>query len=87
MRRKQYMEIKQHATKKPMGQRGNQKGNLKKYLETNGNENASIHNLWDATKQKRFLEGSYRPSSKKKKNLKSTTLPMWKHIKYIILQF
>ena len=29
MRKTYYMETKQHATKKPMGQRGNQGGNLK----------------------------------------------------------
>ena len=43
------METQQHATKKPMVQRGNQKGN-KKYLETNDNEDTTIQNLWDAAK-------------------------------------
>ena len=32
-----------------MGQWGNQKGNLKN-LETNGNEDTAIQNLWDAWK-------------------------------------
>ena len=32
MRKKRYMEIKKHATKKTMGQQGNQKGNLKVHL-------------------------------------------------------
>ena len=52
-----YMETKQHATEKPMGQQGNQKGNLKKYLETNDNENTTIQNLWDA--KKAFLRGKF----------------------------
>ena len=34
-----YMENQQHATKKTIGQWGNQKGN-KKYLKTNDNENS-----------------------------------------------
>ena len=42
------METKQHATKKPMGQLGNQLG--KKYLKTNDNEDTTTQNLWDATK-------------------------------------
>ena len=41
------METKQHATKKPMGQWGNQEGN---YLETNDNEDTTSQNLWDAAK-------------------------------------
>ena len=32
------------------------KGEIKKYLETNDNENTTIQNLWDAAKQ--FSEGS-----------------------------
>ena len=28
----------------------NQKGNKKKFLETNDNENTATHNLWDAAK-------------------------------------
>ena len=32
------------------------KGEIKKYLETNDNENTMIQNLWDAAKQ--FSEGS-----------------------------
>ena len=44
-----YRENKQHATKKLMGQLGNQK-ETKKYLQTNNNENTTIQNLWDATK-------------------------------------
>ena len=33
-----------------MGQWGNQEGNLKKYLETNDNEDTTTENLWNATK-------------------------------------
>ena len=44
-----YMETKQHATKKPMGHQGNQR-ELKKYLETNDNENTTVQNLRDAAK-------------------------------------
>ena len=50
-------------------QTGNQK-----YLETNGNENTTIQNLWDAAKA--FLRGKfmqYNPTSRNKKNLKYTT--------------
>ena len=38
------METK-HSTKKPNGQRRHQRGNLKKYLEINDNENTSIQNF------------------------------------------
>lgn len=38
------METK-HSTKKPNGQRRNQRGNLKKYLERNENGNATVQNL------------------------------------------
>ena len=63
MRKTDYMETKQHATKNT---RVNQeiKRKIKKYLETNNNENTTIQNLWDA--QKQCLEGSsqqHRPSS------------------------
>ena len=47
------------------------KGAIKKYLETNDNENTTIQNLWDAAKA--VLEGSlylYKHSSRNKKNLK-----------------
>ena len=50
------------------------KREIKKYLKKNDNENKTIQNLWDAEKQ--FLEESseqYRPSSEKKKSLKSIT--------------
>ena len=43
------METKQHATKKPMGQWGNQERN-KNYLETNDNEDTTSQNLWEAVK-------------------------------------
>ena len=43
-----YMETIQHATKKSMGQQGNQK-EVKKYLETKNNEDTTIQNLWDDT--------------------------------------
>ena len=48
--KKNYMETKQHATEKPMGQWGNQKGNLKKYLEKNDNETTTTQNLSDEAK-------------------------------------
>ena len=44
------------------------KEEIKKYLETNDNENTMIQNLWDAAKQ--FSEGSlqlYKPTSRNKK--------------------
>lgn len=44
------MEIKQRATEQPVSQRRNQKGDLKKYLETNKNGNTTGLNLWDAAK-------------------------------------
>ena len=47
---------------------------IKKYLETNDNENKTIQIY--GMLQKQYLEGTsqqYRPSAKKKKNLKSTT--------------
>ena len=44
-----YVEIKQHVTEQPMGQRRNQKRN-KKYLKTNENGNITHQNLWDAAK-------------------------------------
>ena len=47
--KKNYMETKKHATKKTMGQWGNQE-EIKKYLKTNENEDTSTQNLWDATK-------------------------------------
>ena len=43
------METKQHATKKPMGQGGNQE-EIRKYAETNDNEDTTSQNLWDAAK-------------------------------------
>ena len=50
------------------------KKEIKKCLETNDNEDKTTQNLWDATKA--VLRGKFiaiQPSSKKKKNLKSTT--------------
>lgn len=39
------MENKQHTTKQPMDQRGNQN-----YFETNENKNTTFQNLWDTAK-------------------------------------
>ena len=50
------METKQHATKKTMGQWGNQK-EIKKYHETNDNEDITIQDLWDA--KKAVLRGKF----------------------------
>ena len=51
------------------------KKEIKKYLETNNNEDASTQNLWDAAKE--VLRGKYIAIQaflkKKKKNLKLTT--------------
>ena len=45
------METKQHTSKKPMGQWGNQKGNLKNISsKTNDNKDTTTQNLWDVTK-------------------------------------
>ena len=55
MRKTEYLDTKQHATKKPMGQRGNQEAN-KKYLKPNDNEDTTPQSLWDATKG--VLEGN-----------------------------
>ena len=47
---------------------------FKKYLKTNDNEDTTTPDLWDATKA--VLRGKFiaiQPSSKKNKNLKSTT--------------
>ena len=67
------MESKQHATKKQWINEEIKK-EMKKYLETNDNENTAftIYGM----QQKQFLDGSslrYRPSSEKTKNLKLTT--------------
>ena len=43
------METKQHATKKPKGQEEIKK-EIKKYLETNDNEDTTSQNLWDTAK-------------------------------------
>ena len=48
-----YIETEQHATKKP---RGSTK-KLKKYLETNNNENTTIQNQWDV--EKAVLRGKF----------------------------
>ena len=50
------METKQHATKKPMDQQGNQKGNFKNTLRkaTMKTQPYKIHGM----QQKQFLEGS-----------------------------
>ena len=47
------------------------KGEIKKYLETNDNENTTTQNLWDAAKA--ILRGKfklYKPTPRNKKNLK-----------------
>ena len=44
------MEAKPYATKQPMDHWRNQRGNLKKYLETNEDERTTIQNLWDMAK-------------------------------------
>ena len=44
------VEIKQHKTEKPLGQQRNQRGNFKKYLETNENRNSAYQNLGNAAK-------------------------------------
>ena len=50
------METKQHATKKTNESMTKSKGKLKKYLETNDNEDTTTQNLWDTAKAVR--EGS-----------------------------
>ena len=49
------MEAKQYATKQPMANWRNQRGN--KYVETNDNENTTIQNLRDAAKA--VLRGNF----------------------------
>ena len=44
------MRAKQHGTEQPVGQWSIQRGNLKKHLETNKNENTTIQNLCDTVK-------------------------------------
>ena len=47
------------------------KEEIKKYLETNDNENATIQNLWDAAKavlREKFI--AIKPTSRNRKNLK-----------------
>ena len=50
MRKKDYMETKQHATKKSQWVNEKIKEEIEKYLETNDNENATIENLLDIAK-------------------------------------
>ena len=52
MRKKPTTQILKHVTKKPVAQQSTRKSNrkLKKYLETNDNENTTTENLWDSTK-------------------------------------
>ena len=46
------METKKHATKKPTMLKKNEeiKKEIKKYLETNDNEDTTSQNVWDAVK-------------------------------------
>ena len=56
MEKTDYMETEQHATKRPMGQGGNQKGNLKiPWDKWKWNHN---HTKMYGMLQKQFLEGS-----------------------------
>ena len=53
------------------------KKEIKKYLETNDNEDTTTQNLWDAAKavlRRKFIaiEAFLKKKKKKKKNLKST---------------
>ena len=69
------METKQHATKKPMGQGGNQE-EIRKYAETNDNEDTTTQNRWDAATavlRRKFIAIQ---AFLKKKNLKLTTSPI-----------
>ena len=46
-----YVKIKKHTSEQPMGQRRNQKGNLKKKKSCNQcKRKQNISNLWDAKK-------------------------------------
>ena len=69
------METKQHATKKPMGQEGNQE-EIRKYAEINDNEDTTTQNPWDAATavlRRKFIAIQ---AFLKKKNLKLTTSPI-----------
>ena len=50
------MKTKQHATKKRVGN-NEIKEDIRKYLETNDNENTTLQNLWDAAKA--VLRGNF----------------------------
>ena len=63
------MKAKQHATKQPMGQPTNQRGD-QKIMETHENESTTVQNLWDAAK-----------SSSKRKVYKITGLPQETNLK------
>ena len=71
VKKKDYMETKQHATEKSVGQWGNKK----EYLERTSRQiivKTQPYKTYER-QQKQFLQGSsqwYRPSSKTKKNLK-----------------
>ena len=69
--------LKNHATEKPMGQRGNQKRNLNNTLRRMTMKTQPFKNLWDATKP--ALRGKFIVIQaflkKEKKNLKLTTYP------------
>lgn len=43
------MDSKQHTLEEPLGQMENER-EIKKYLETNTNENTPYQNLWDSVK-------------------------------------
>ena len=47
------------------------KGNSKKFLETNDNENMTTQNLWDAAKEGSLQQ--YNPTSRNKENIEQTT--------------
>ena len=67
------METKQHATKKTNGLMRKSIKKLKN-TSTDDNEDTTTRNVRDATKAMlRENSWQYRPSSKRKKNLKSTT--------------
>ena len=49
------------------------KSEIKKFLETNDNENTTTQTLWDAAKAKEGGLQKYNPTSRNKKNIQQTT--------------